>query len=587
MAAKQTARRKPVRRSKAKQSKNGQRAIEGASIGRPTSSWLISGVSGDAEVRDHLPLLRSRCRDLERNNDYARGFFEDHEANTLGSEGVILQMKVTEEADRVIHDQDEKAFIEWHQEKTNADRKKVRDALMRRGIGREIVEANWPDVRLLHRNGNRAAKVLKGQPDVFANDLIEKAKKRFWLKQNFTVTREINGQEGERMWLRSTSRDGACLVRKVKGFDNDFRFSLQFIDIDWLDINYNCVLENGNEVRMGKEYNQWKECVAYHVIVRQPGDWLWQTGLTGSYSRGTVARGGRQRIAADEIIHGYVRERIDQAREIPWMISVITGLRMMGKWLEAELMASLLAARKTGTWYSDLFESGMETEFARAADGEFEQATEPGQDVIAPFGWKYQLNDPKHPNTNTEMFRKVMLQGFAAAMPGASYHRVSQDPSGLSFSNLRGIEMQSRESWMMVQSFMRSNFHIPVFEPMLEAALMSGIVPLPVSKFDKYNRPYFMFRKWKGVDPIKEADGNKLNLLLAALTRTRMCADGGSDFEENVLQLVLEEDLLRSVGLDALLLENLGGAKKEAAPTPVDPEEVPVAGTTAPAAAEE
>lgn len=559
-----------------------KRSIEGALVSRTNSSWMLSGMSSDLEIRTHLPMLRVRCRDLERNNDYARGFLEDNEAQTLGSEGVILQMKITEESDRVIYDPEEKAYIEWYQEKTNARRKEIRDALVRRGINAEVAKELRPDIRLLHRNGNRAAKVLKGQPDVYANNLTEEAHKRFRLAKNFTVTRDLDGQAAERLWLRSTARDGAALVRKVKGWDNEFGFALQFIDIDWLDINYNVVLPNGNEVRMGKEYNQWKEVVAYHIIVRQPGDWMRQSGLMGSYSGGRVATGGRKRIDANEIIHGYIHERIDQAREIPWMISVITGLRMLGKWLEAELMASLLAARKTGTWYSDIFSEGIDTEFTKAEDSEFEQATEPGMDVVAPYGWKYQLNDPKHPNTNTEMFRKVCLQGFAAAMPGSSYHRVSQDPSGLSFSNLRGIELQSRESWMMIQSFMRAHFHIPYFEPFLESALMSQAIPLPISKFDKFNKPYFMFRKWKGIDPVKEADGNKQELLLASITRTRICANGGSDFEENVDQLVLEEDLLRSVGLDALLLENLGGAKKEAAAQVNGEEEPPPAGKPKP-----
>lgn len=571
----------PKKLAKAKPRPRRQRSIEGGTVSRLTSSWLLSGTSSDLEIRTHLPLLRVRCRDLERNNDYARGFGEDVEANTLGSEGVILQMKITEEADRVIHDPEEKAFIEYYQETTNARRDKVRESLMRRGISEDLARSNFPDIKLLHRNGNRAAKVLKGQPDVYANDLTEKAWRRAGLKKNFSVSRDLTRQEGERLWLRSTWRDGACLVRKIKGFDNEFGFALQFIDMDWLDINYNVVLPNGNEVRMGKEFNQWKECIAYHIIVRRPGDWQWQSGLMGGYGGNSIAALGRVRVDASEIIHGYMRERIDQAREIPWMISVITGLRMMGKWLEAELMASLLAARKTGTWYSDIYAEGMETEFTKADDGEFEEATEPGQDVVGPYGWKYQLNDPKHPNTNTEQFRKVMLQGFAAALPGASYHRVSQDPSSLSFSNLRGIELQSRESWMMIQSFMRANFHIPTFEPWLESALMSGAIPLPVSKFDKFNQPYFMFRKWKGIDPIKEADGNKAELLLASTTRTRIAANAGVDFEENVEQLVLEEDLLRTVGLEALLLENIAGAKQPvaaAAADTADDEVPPVAG---------
>lgn len=555
-------RKTPVKGKNQKPAKE-KRGFDGARTGRIASTWLLSGLSADAEIRQHLYMLRTRCRDLERNNDYARGFGEDVEANTLGSEGVLVQMKVKEEADRIIHTADEKSFIKYHQETLNERRKKIREKLKRRGVAEDRLNEIYPEVKFLHQNGNRAAKVLKGQPDVFANDQIEKAWKRFGLKENFSVSRELTRQGAERLWLRSTWRDGACLIRKVKGFGNDFGFALQFIDIDWLDLNYNAVLTNGNEVRMGKEYNSWKECVAYHILVKSPGDWMYSTPVAG-YSSGTVGRFNRQRIPANEIIHGYMRERIDQSREIPWMVSVITRLQMLGKFEEAELVASLLAARKTGTWYSEMLadQATLTKNFTETEAGEFEEATEPGQDTIAPWGWKYQVNDPTHPNTNTEQFKKVMLQGVAAGLPGSSYHRISQDPSGLSFSNLRGIELQSRESWMMIQSFMRDNFHTEIFEPFLEAGLMSGQIPLPVSKFDKFNAPYWIFRRWKGIDPIKEAEGNKLDLLLCNTTRTRIAAERGADFEEIIEQLILEEDMLEVGGLTALMLPALSGSNK-------------------------
>lgn len=540
-----------------------KRGFDSARTGRIGGNWLLSGLSVDAEIRQSLPLLRERCRDLERNNDYMRGAMEDVEANTLGSEGVIFQSKIKEEADRIIHDPDEKAFIEEYQTRVNKRREFLRKKLIQRGANETLVREVFPDIKLLHRNGNRAAKVLKGQDDVYANMLVEKAWKKFGSKQQFTVTRELTRKEGERLWLRSTFRDGANLVRKVKGFDNDFKFALQFIDIDWLDISYNVVLPNGHEVRMGKEYNQWKECVAYHILVKNPGDWMWGTvGFGSSFSSGRGSgRFSRMRIDASEIIHGYIRERIDQSREIPWPVSCITKMQMLGKFEEAELVATLLSARKTGTWYSEMLsEPGTLTKnFTQVDRDDFEEATEPGQDTVAPYGWKYEVNDPTHPNTNLEQFKRVMLQGIAAGLPGASYHRISQDPSGLSFSNLRGIELQSREAWMMIQSFMRDNLHDEIFPDFLESGLMSGQIPLPISKFDKFNQPTWTFRRWKGIDPIKEAEANKANLLLGNTTRTKIAAESGADFEENLERLILEEDMLEVGGLTALKLESLAG----------------------------
>lgn len=547
--------------------KKEKRQFDGGKTSRQTSTWLISGLSADAEIRQSLPLLRERCRDLERNNDYMRGAMEDVEANTLGSEGVIFQSKIKEEADRIIHDPNEKAFIEEYQTKVNERRDFIRKKLVRKGADENLVREVFPDIKLLHRNSNRAAKVLKGQDDVYANMLVERAWKKFGSKKQFTVTRELTRKETERLWLRSTFRDGANLVRKVKGFDNDFKFALQIIDIDWLDINYNVVLPNGHEVRMGKEYNEWKECVAYHILVKNPGDWMWGTvGIGASFSSGRNAgRFSRTRIDANEIIHGYIRERIDQSREIPWPVSSITKMQMLGKFEEAELVASLLAARKTGTWYSDIGASPdtLTSNFAEVDKGEFEEATEPGQDTIAPPFWKYQINNPTHPNANLEQFKRVMLQGIAAGLPGASYHRISQDPSGLSFSNLRGIELQSREAWMMIQSFMRDNLHDQIFPDFLEAGLMSGEIPLPISKFEKFNQPSWTFRRWKGIDPIKEAEANKANLLLGNTTRTKIAAESGGDFEENLERLLLEEDMIAVGGLNALLLENLSGQKSD------------------------
>lgn len=548
-----------------------QREFNGAKTNRLTSTWLLSGLSADAEIRDGLFALRNRCRDLERNNDYMRGFGEDIEANTIGSEGVVFQSKVTEEADRIVTDPTEKAFIKEYERIYNERRELIRKKLIARGVREDLVNQHFANRTFLHSAGNRGVKVLKGQPDVYAIDRIEKAYERAGRKENFTVTRAISRLEGEKLWLRSTWRDGACLVREVKGFPNEFGYALEFIDIDWLDLNYSAVLPNGNEVRMGKEFNKWKECVAYHILIRRPGDW--QASM-GSYSGGIRSgKLARERIDAKEIHHGFIRERIDQSREIPWIVSGITRLQMLGKWEEAALMASLLSARKTGTWYSDLFSDQMTLtkNFQETGKGEFEEATEPGQDTIAPYGWKYQVNDPKWPLASVGEFRKVMLQGIAAGMPGSSYHRISQDPSGLSFSNLRGVEIQSRESWKMIQAFMRENFHMALFPNWLESALMSKQVPLPVSRIEKYNKAAWIFRRWQGVDPTKEADANRMNLLLANTTRTKISAEAGGDFYENLEQLILEEDAISAAGLDALLLVNLAAK----APAPAAPEKKP------------
>lgn len=48
------------------------RAYEGALQGRRTENWRTANTSANAELRPSLPLLRARCRDLVRNNGYAK-----------------------------------------------------------------------------------------------------------------------------------------------------------------------------------------------------------------------------------------------------------------------------------------------------------------------------------------------------------------------------------------------------------------------------------------------------------------------------------------------------------------------------------
>jgi lambda family phage portal protein len=553
----------------------------GGTLSRLTASWLISGLSADAEIRTHLWSSRHYCRLLERENDYLRKFLTELESNVVGPDGVVLQMKIKEEADRVIVDPDERAFIEHYQREKNDRRCRLRKRILRtakrqhRDIDEPFVRELLPDLHFLHDvqtsqplNGSspqhKTAKVLKGQPDVYANNLIEQWWKKQNRKENFTVTKSTSGIETSRMFIRSTGRDGACLVRKVKGFDNDFGFAVQLIDIDWLDLNYNVMLPNGNRVTMGVEFNSWNQPVAYHIVIRDPAQWLWGNAWMGGSSSNSYNK--RERVPAEEIIHAFVRERIDQSREIPWIVSAIGRLKMLGKYEEAELVASMAAACKIAVRYSEMMpEGGVQQDMLPdPTSRESIERMEPGMIENLAWGEKMDMLNPTHPNGNYGDFRKGVLRGVAAGLPGATYYGISQDLEAVNFSSMRGGEISARDAWMMIQNWAIANFHVTIFEPALESALMSGKIPLPVSKFDKFNQPYFIGRRWKGIDPIKEADAAKANLLLAITTRTKLAAEVGYDFEELIDQLAVEEDLLEALGLGALLLDNMNPIAKGA-----------------------
>jgi lambda family phage portal protein len=194
----------------------GKRTYSAAVINRLTSDWSTTTTSADVEARNDIKKLRSRCRELDRDDPYARRYFKLLKNNVLGRQGIRLQMK---------------------------------------------------------------AKDADGSLDSNANTVIEDGWRRWGKKENCTVQRSLTWRAVCLQVLMSPARDGGVLVRVVEGFKNDFNFALQLVEIDHLDVDYsvpNVPNPTGGkpwEIRMGVELNEWREPMAYHLWTRHPGDY--------------------------------------------------------------------------------------------------------------------------------------------------------------------------------------------------------------------------------------------------------------------------------------------------------------------------
>lgn len=185
-----------------------KRAYAGANQGRLFSDFVASSRSADEEIKGALKVLRNRCRDLTRNNAYARRFITLAKANTVGDRGVTLQVKA--------------------------------------------------------RNDN-------GSMDNLGNDQIEIAWKRWGRMGQCSVDGKISWVDAQRLFIENLVRDGEVLVRLVK-YPNDFGFALEFIESDLLDEEYNVTLPNGHRIRMGVELDSFNRPIAYHLFTAHPGD---------------------------------------------------------------------------------------------------------------------------------------------------------------------------------------------------------------------------------------------------------------------------------------------------------------------------
>ena len=181
------------------------RAYKGASQDRLTADWLSSGVDINHELRSQLPILRSRARELEQNNNLARRFLKLCQTHIVGPDGFALQVQAV----------------------TN-----------------------------------------RGEVDSDSNNLVEKDFKRWSRKGVCELTGLYSFVSIQRTTARTTARDGESLLRMYDvrpTARNPWGFVVEMLDPSRLDHRLNDDLRNGNRIRMGIELNAAGRPVAYHL----------------------------------------------------------------------------------------------------------------------------------------------------------------------------------------------------------------------------------------------------------------------------------------------------------------------------------
>jgi lambda family phage portal protein len=186
-----------------------KRSYKAAQGGRLFSDFIASSRSADSEIKTALQTLRFRCRDLARNDEYARRFLNMIKTNVVGDRGVQVQVKA--------------------------------------------------------RNSD-------GSFDAPGNTIIENAWKVWGRKGICTVDGRYSWKDAQRFAAESLARDGEILVRLVNYQGNPHGFAIEFLEVDLLDENHNETLPNGNKIRMGVEIDRFHRPVAYHLLTAHPGD---------------------------------------------------------------------------------------------------------------------------------------------------------------------------------------------------------------------------------------------------------------------------------------------------------------------------
>ena len=193
-----------------------QRAYAGAESNRLTGDWAAMGTSADSEILTSLRVLRSRSRQLVRDNPYAKHAVRIITNNVIGG-GIGMQAQVVNARGKLqtsINDSIEQAWCTWAERGT------------------------------CHTAG------LLGFADI------------------------------ERLAMVQLVTSGEAIIRKIRQpfGGGEIPLALEVIEADrLLDSWQTARAPNGNAIRLGVEIDQWHRPVAYWFAPQHPGDYQFTT----------------------------------------------------------------------------------------------------------------------------------------------------------------------------------------------------------------------------------------------------------------------------------------------------------------------
>lgn len=466
-----------------------KKSFSGAENSRLLNDFVGQTRTVDDILKTDIRKLRDRCRDLSRNNEFVKRYLNLMKTNVIGSHGILLQ-----------------------------------------------VRSKDPD----------------GNMDYVANNIIESRWKRWIEKNNCDLTGRLSWLDMQNLFVQTLFTDGEVLIQFINGADNEFKFSINFLDCDLIDENKNGY--NGkNQIRMGVEFdNKTKRPVAYYLFKNNPHEYF-----INSYSQQS------ERVSAENLMHVFMAERPSQSRGYSPISSCIKELKMLHAYAEAELVASRVGASSMGFITSPAGDGYVGEGISN--DGFNPQMNvEAGTIQQLPTGTDFKQFKVDHPTSAFDPFVKSILRQISAGL-NVSYNDLSNDLSSVNYSSIRQGALIDRDYYKTVQQFAITHFTRPIYEKWLSMYLTSNdaqLSPLPASKFEKFKQAIFIPRSFEWIDPQKEMQASINGLQNGVITLQDVVSKYGKDVESHFEQLNTERKLGKDFGIN-YAFEPYGLKKKE------------------------
>lgn len=455
-----------------------KREFAGANVSRLFNDFKDSNRSADSELQPVIRRLRNRSRDLARNNEYVKRYMYLLKTNVVGDRGFTLQVKATG---------------------------------------------------------------ATGALDESGNQAIESAFKHWGKVGRCTVDGKLSWIDAQKMAIEGLARDGEVFIVKHRNASFRDSFAIEFIEPDRVDEQLSRREPNGNEIRMGVEFDQFRRPVAYHMLSYHPGDYDYTT---------TTKSPKHVRVPADRVIHLFMPIRAGQTRGEPWTAGALSAIKQLSGYREAAVVNARVGASKMGFFTSPAGDGFA----ADAMDQEVPiMDAEPGTFHQLPTGVQFTSFDPQFPTSDFDSFHKSVLKGIASGL-GVSYTSLSNDLEATSYSSIRQGALEERDFYRQIQQFLMEHFIRPIYESWLEAAMELNSFDLPLRQFERFSEASeFRGKAWSWVDPQKEMNAAILGLKHGILSLQDVASQYGKDVEELLAQIKRDKGLMEQFDVEYAL----------------------------------
>lgn len=351
---------------------------------------------------------------------------------------------------------------------------------------------------------------------------LESAWEKWCKKINCDVTGTQTFNEMMRMAVIRKKIDGGILFVYTYTDVGYLPFQLQMVEVDELDTMQANPKYAGNKVLGGIEYNQYNRAIGYWIRKYEIDYYEMEKSIF---------------VPAERVVFYFSKKRPSQLREMSDMSHTLTRIRDVNEFINAVTVKERILAclsvfiKRVIPTGNGGVGRGTQTlqEPRKNYDGKM---LVPGMVRELNAGDEIETVNPSGQAADATNFTKLQ-QRMIGAGQGISYEATSRDMSQSNYSSTRQGLIEDGETFAEEREALM-NVMDEIYETFVISCVLAG--KIDAKDFWKNKEKYFS-HEWSRapkpwIDPLKEANANRIALNTGQKTFKQICAENGKDWKD-------------------------------------------------------